>query len=172
MNVVMIVAVSEDGYITAGEDPNPSNWTSDEDRTFYQATLNKYNLYLMGHATYKKTKNTLPAHAYKIVMTHNASEQPSIPNTLFTNKSFTSILQSFSARHTEVLVIGGASIYNQLLNQQLIDEALVTVEPVLLHRGTKFMTNKNFYENYGFALVSKKILNQSDTTLYHYVLKK
>ncbi len=172
MKITIVAAISEDGYITRGTNPNPGDWTSPEDKEFYRSCLEKNNLYLMGSKTYSLAKNTLPAHAKKIVMSHNVSDQSKIPSVYFTDKSFLETIKKFSDNYNEMLVIGGASVYHQMLEQSLINEAYLTIEPVMHRSGVLFCTSKNYFENFGFELVSKKTLNSKGTVLKHYVLKK
>jgi dihydrofolate reductase len=172
MKTTIIAAISKDGFLTKGTNPNPGDWTSDEDKDFYKLTLEKNNLYLMGSKTYSFAKNKLPAHAHKIVMSHVANEQSELPNTYFSDKSFQEVINKFSDNYSQLLVLGGASIYHQMLNQNLVDEAFIIVEPIINHSGVLFYNSKNYFENLGFELVSKKTLNSTGTVLYHYVLKK
>jgi dihydrofolate reductase len=172
MKTTIVAAISKDGFLTKGSNPNPGDWTSDEDKDFYKSILEKNNLYLMGSKTFSFAKNTLPAHAQKIVMSHNANEQSKLPNTYFSDKSFQEVINKFSDGYSQLLVIGGANIYHQMLEQYLVDEAFITVEPIINHSGILFYNSKNYFENLGFELVSKKTLNSNGTVLNHYVLKK
>jgi len=172
MKITIVAAISEDGFLTKGTNPNPGDWTSAEDKGFYKSLLEKHNLYLMGSKTFSFAKNTLPSHAQKIVMSHNVSEQPNIPGVYYSDKSFEDVIAKFSDNYSQSLVIGGASIYHQMLEQNLVDEAYITIEPVINHTGVLFYNSKNYFENFGFELESKKTLNAKGTVLKHFVLKK
>lgn len=172
MHVVMIAAMSQDGFLTQGNDPSPMKWTSEEDKKFYHSMLQKNNLYILGSRTFKVIKNTLPNHAFKIVMAHNVSEQTKMPNVLFTDASFPSILQTFEANYSTILVLGGSSIYHQMLEQRLIDEIYLTVEPVQNGHGVQLATHQSYFEDFGFVLEDIKLLNAKGTKQKHYLLKK
>lgn len=171
MKVVMVAVVSEDGYITRGSDPNPWQWTSLEDKKLYVNQLHRNDLYLMGSNTYSIVRNNIPLNAHKIVMSHNPNEQPNTPGITFTNKSFKDIIAQYSS-HQEMLVLGGVSVFHQLLDQRLIDEAFITIEPIRHGRGVQLYTHKNYFEDMGFYLSERKQLNDEGTILKHYVLKK
>lgn len=172
MKIIMVAAISKDGFLTKGRNPNPGDWTSDEDKIFYRSLLAKHKLYLMGSKTYNLAKSTLPSHAQKIVMAHNISDLPKVPGVNYSDDSFLDTIHKFSDSHDELLVIGGASIYHQMLDQNLIDEAYITIEPIINHTGVLFYDSKNYFENQGFELASEKVLNSKGTVLKHYVLKK
>jgi len=172
MKIIMVAAISKDGFLTKGLTTNPGVWTSDEDKQFYKSLLAENNLYLAGCNTYWLAKNTLPAHAIKIVMCHNVSDQPKMPNVRFTDKSFVEVFDAFSAQHSQALVIGGASIYHQLLEQSLIDEVYLTIEPVIHKTGVRLCSSQYYFENFGFELINNQVLNDNGTILKHYVLKK
>ncbi len=172
MKCIAVAAISEDGFLTKGNNPNPGDWTSTEDKVHYHNLLHRNDVYLMGSRTYSVAKNNIPSNAHKIVMSHNVSEQPKTAGVTFTDKAFPDIFKDFENRTSQILVLGGASTFHQLLDQKLIDEAYITVEPVLNRTGVQLCTHKNYFEDLGFTLVEKKQLNPQGTTLNHYVLKK
>lgn len=172
MNLTMIAAISKDGFLTKGDNPNPGDWTSDEDKAHYHETLNLNNVYLMGVTTYDAAKGKLPPNAQKIVMTHNVSEQPKTANVTFTDKPFPEIIKQFENQTSHILVLGGGNVFHQLLDQKLIDEAYITVEPVVNKSGVMLRPYENYFEDLGFTLVNQKQLNENGTILKHYVLKK
>ncbi len=172
MRTIAVAAISVDGYLTKGTNPNPSSWTSEEDKNHYHNMLHRYDVYLMGSKTYQVAKNALPANAHKIVMSHNVSEQPKAAGVTFTDKSFRDILSSFEGKTSEILVLGGASVFHQLLEQKLIDEAYITIEPVRNGSGVQLSTHGHYFEDKGFTLSEEKQLNNKGTLLKHYILKK
>lgn len=167
MKCIMIAAVSEDGFLTKGDNPNPGDWTSDEDKIHYHNTLHRYETYLMGATTYRYAKKNLAESARKIVMSQTPEEQSKAPNTIFTNGSFRDVLSKY-AQQSDVLVLGGASVYHQMLDQKLIDDVYLTIEPLRNKTGVQLMTHNNYFEEQGFQLVDEHALNDRGTRLLHY----
>lgn len=171
MNCIIIAVVSEDGFLTKDVDQNPSSWSSTEDQKFYSETLNKYDLYLLGRTTYELAKNNLPETAHKIVLTNEFSDKIRTDLT-FTKDPLEDIIDNYSEQYDDLLVLGGASIYRQMLDKNLINEIYLTVEPVMNKSGVKFIENGNYLNNLGFKLAEATKLNTKGTVLKHYVLKK
>lgn len=167
----MIAVVSKDGFLTKGKDPNPSSWTSPEDMQFYRAMLQKFNLYLLGATTYTLAKNSLPKHAHKIVMSHKFDNDRADQKIDYTHNSFSDIINKYGSEYSSMLVLGGGSIYHQMIKEKLIDEAYISVEPVDNYNGVKLVENDRFFEDSGFVLTEEKPLNNSGTILKHYHLK-
>ncbi len=164
----MIAVVSKDGFLTRGDDPHPSSWASEEDRFHYLNMLRSHTLYLMGSRTYEFSKKSLPASAKKIVMSHKANEMPQTSNVHFSAAAFGDILKQYEGSHDTLLVLGGASIYHQMIDQGLINEIHLTVEPLLLHSGTRLFEHESYFAHHGFRLVEEKQLNENGTKLVIY----
>ena len=171
MNMVAVAVVSEDGFLTRGDGAMLSSWTSKEDKTFYRQKLNSHSLYLMGSKTYESAKRSLNTTAVKIVLTNTPNKYHPKPNTIFTSQPITNIFKNFSLEYSEMLVLGGGSIYQQMLEQKLIDEFYLTVEPVNNESGVRLFTNEKYLAENNLKLTNTKKLNRSGTLLKHYVRK-
>jgi len=53
MKIIMMAAISKDGFLTRGDEPNPSHWTSDEDKAHLQHMLAGHGLQVFGSKTYE-----------------------------------------------------------------------------------------------------------------------
>lgn len=136
----MVAATSKDGFLTKDNNPNPRGWTSVKDKALYRKLLAEYNLYLIGSTTYGYAKHSLPAPTHKIVMTsHRTIDE--IPRVTFSDQPFEKILHEVAKTYDQLLVLGGASIYHQMLTKGLIDEIYLTIEPVVHTTGVRLSEN-------------------------------
>jgi dihydrofolate reductase len=133
--VLLIVAETLNGKIAHGND-EPVRWTSKEDKELFIEVTKACGVVVMGRRTYETIGKPLPGRL-NIVLTRDPGVKEDMPGALeFVNQDPSELLALLGARGYErVAVIGGASVYSLFLAAGLVDEILVTIEPLLFGRG-------------------------------------
>lgn len=176
MKVTLIVATSSDGFISPADSVKlPSTtWTSEEDHDFFVKKTKEIGIMIMGRATYETIGRPLKGRI-SVVMTRDSEAQAEkarqklkmdwLPNNLrFSSKTPREILQALTVEgYEQVALCGGASLYQLFMDEGLVDEMLITVEPVKFNEGIKLFKDESVFEQ--FKLIDKQELNQAGTVV-------
>jgi len=194
---IAIAAITLDGKIAQG--PNHmSSWTSKEDKDFLHRMLDKCDVVLVGNNTYKTAIKPLSKRNC-IVLTraapllplgegaamHRAADEGSV---IYCNPQKSDIKKLIRDRkHKTVAILGGAQTYTFCLQNNLLDELYLTIEPIVfghgmdlfsvfpllplgegtpMQRGVDEGSKKS--KDYKFKLLSIKKLNKQGSLLLHY----
>ncbi len=147
MKTILYMAQSLNGYIA--KQNGDTAWIGSSDKAvFKQKTLAARNV-VMGRSTYEVmlSEGSFPLDGrLNVVMTREIKESDS-DNVLFTNKTPGEVLDYMREQQfAEVMVIGGGKIAKSFLEQNLIQEIFVTIEPILLGKGVSFIEHGEFME--------------------------
>lgn len=167
MKCIIVAAISKDGFLTKGDDPNVSSWTSEEDKKFFSDIRAKHKLFVFGKNTYLATRPLPTEGILRVVLTNNPDEYAveAVPNQLeFYNLTPRQFVEKYENLYNSCLVLGGGRVYEDFLNEGLIDQVFLTIEPVVFGSGVAF--NLQCLSN--MKLLSSKKLNDSGTILNHY----
>lgn len=183
-NYIAIAAITLDGRIAATS-RHPSDWTSIEDKKFLHQMLNGCDVILVGNNTYKTAKGPLSKRNC-IVFTSAVPSSPGkerMPegqersnryiyqkskNLLYINPAKTDIKKFIEQKnYKKIAILGGAQIYSYCLENNLLDELYLTIEPLVFGKGISLFESKKFI-TYSFKLSSFKKLNPQGTLLLHY----
>jgi len=160
------VAGSIDGKI-AKNSLSGSNWTSKEDRKFFQKSLKFYDAVIIGHNTFNTYKKSL-VKRNTIVLTSKASGFKTNGSVVFFNSKKENLRKFLANRkYKSVAILGGPSVYNFCLENKMLDELFVTIEPCVFTAGVPMFAGKLF-KKYDFSLESVKRLNKKGTILLKY----
>ncbi len=176
MKVFIIAAMSADGFIAQRTDQPSVNWTSPEDKKHYVEKTKRAGVMVMGRKTFdtigfplkdrlniiytRKTKKQI-AQQYDI-----KSGQPSLDRLRVTAQKPGDLIKQLEEEGFEQLAVcGGASIYRQFLEAGVVDQLLLTIEPVLFGQGVSLFDQS--LEKI-LNLVSSKQINQQGTLLLTY----
>ncbi len=146
--VIVYIACSLDGFIAK---PNDNlDFLSIVEREGedygYAEFMQTIGTVIQGRRTYDWIMNAVPQypHADKEVYIITRNPRPSIGNTHFYTQPVQLLIEklksepvSFDEPCKHIFVDGGAQIVNLLLNQQLVDELIVSIVPTLLGSGTR-----------------------------------
>lgn len=156
------VATSIDGKI-ARSGQSGIDWTSKEDSDFYQKSLTKFDVVIVGSNTYKLASRR--NWKSSIVLTSKVNSLPKESKTIFLNPAKTNIKKLIKAKNfKKVAIIGGGKVYNFCLKNKMIDELFVTIEPYVFTTGIA-MFSGNVFKKYKFSLESIKKLNRNTLLL-------
>jgi dihydrofolate reductase len=176
MTIIMVVAISLDGFITSDSSPGVYSWTSAEDKQFFTEIKSKHRLFIMGRLTYESASIKPEPGILRIVMTKNPDmyrDKEVVDQLEFTDMSVTEIVQKYQKLYDSCLVLGGSEIYEEFINNNLVDEIYLTVEPIVHKSGTPMLkSGKKISDVTQDVIPDLVTLNSVGTILEHYVLKK
>ena len=157
------VVASIDGRISLDARKVP-DWTSREDWNFLQRSLAKADAVVVGRYTYVTVADRLRKRNTFVLSTR--------PKTLlrrgrvtFVNPAAVDLRQLLKDYRT-VAVVGGAMVYQYMIEHKLLDELWVTIEPLVFGRGQPMVINGT--KTTRLRLRSVKKLNRSGTLLLQY----
>jgi len=143
--VVMFSVSSINGLITFQNNPDIYDWTSIEDSDLFLNAIEKSDAIIMGSKTYESNKSKIklnPKHP-RFVLTKNPDKYltESVKGQLnFTNQSPTEIINSLKDNCRIILVVGGGEINSLFLENKLVDELHLTIEPLIFGSGKNLIS--------------------------------
>src|SRR5690606_24227716 len=145
-----------------GEDYGYTEFTADIDTIILGRKTYDYVLKEIGSSHYDNGQRDV----YVITKT----ERPSIGRTTFYSGNLTDLVQRLKSENGKnIYCDGGAEIINELLKQDLIDEFVISVIPILLGNGTRLFKDNRPEQQLEF--VSTKSFDTGLTQL-HYKRKR
>ena len=163
---IAFVAASVDGRISLSSKTLP-HWTSKEDWEFFQNSLSRIDAVIIGRNTYQSVAGRLRK--------RNTFVLSSRPKTLTRRGTVTFVnptkvnLPKLLEKYKSVAVLGGGAVYRFMLENKLLDEIFVTIEPLIFGRGKEMFVGGA--RTTRVSLLSVKRLNRTGTLLLHYQIK-
>lgn len=172
----IFIATSLDGYIAKpNDDLSFLKIVEKEGEDYgYAAFTSTIDTIILGRKTYDWVLREIGTSHYdngeRNVYVITRTERPSVGKTKFYTGSLTELmLQLKSEKGKNIYCDGGAEIINELLKNDLVDEFIISVIPVLLGNGTRLF--KDGRPEQQLELVSTKTFDTGLTQL-HYKRKK
>jgi dihydrofolate reductase len=169
MKVELVAVSTLDGFIAR---PNGSiDWASPEDHAWFTSYARKVGVMVTGRKTFEVAlKRGLLPLKQRVVMTHEPGKFDPQPNTIFTDKSPHEVLQLIAdGGHDHVIIAGGSQIYGKFLEENLVDEVRLTIEPVAIGEGIPLFAHA--HKEHRFKLLETKSLNDSTIQFHYQVIK-
>jgi dihydrofolate reductase len=171
MKTIGIVATSLDGYITK-HDSEGATFTSEADQKYFREVLKTFDCSVVGATTFEASKDAILKWSYdgrlRVIWTRNPEKyaQYQQESSLeFSSNSLKSILENLQQRDKRhCAILGGTSVYTECLQQGLMDELWLTLEPLVFGSGKKLAEG---ILDVGLELVSLEHLSK-DTILLKY----
>ena len=175
MKTILIFVSSLDGKVTKWGEPNVRLWSSHQDQDYYKKVWSESRLIVMGSATFNAdTFNPSPGHQILVMTSHpDRYKSLEIPGQMeFTNETPVELSSRFAIKGLpQMLVVGGPHIATSFLQEQLIDELWLTIEPKIFGMGGNFATDTKLDIN--LRLIQSEKVNDQGTLITKYaVLKK
>ncbi len=161
-----MVASSIDGRI-AKDSRSFATWTSKEDWHFFQDFLSKTDAVIVGHNTYRVAKERLDKRN-TIVFSSKYNKIKEVGSVTFLNPvkvNFKEFVQQKGFK--KIAILGGPKVYNYFLENKMLNELFVTIEPIIFTNGVPMFQGDKF-KKYELNLISVKKLNQKGTLLLKY----
>jgi dihydrofolate reductase len=175
MRIILVFVSTLDGKITKWGDPKVSAWTSGDDKKYFRKTWNDAKLIVMGSNTYLAEKLGTIKDQLIVVMTRLPSRyrDKEVKGSLeFSDESPSRLAARFEKANIETMVVvGGAHIATSFLEEGLIDEIWLTIEPRVFGKGGGFVIEKEL--DISLQLISCRQVNPEGTLITRYrVVKK
>ncbi len=145
VEIIAIVAISLDGYITEGDKPATA-FTSRADKVWFSKVQEAFSAHVMGSVAFEAERELITKAARKnssklrVVLTRSPEKYRSLtmPDRLeFTDETPAEVLRRIEASgHERVAILGGGQIYSLFLGEKLVDELWVTLEAKVFGSGT------------------------------------
>ncbi len=162
---VAIAASTIDGKIALGAD-HFSDWTSPEDKDFLHEMLDQSDVVVVGNNTYKTAIEPLSKRNC-IVLTSSVATSERKSDKLLLWNPVTTTFEAVAGNYKTAALLGGTQAYTYFLENDLLDELYLTIEPLVFGRGLPlFETKENKLTQ--FKLASTKQLNDKGSLLLHY----
>lgn len=165
MKIIAIAAMSINGKINH-QSNNFTNWTCPEDKHFLRKLLNKCDVIIVGNNTYKSTQKILSKRNCIVLTSSSKKTYRDSKKTVYFNPRKTKLLDLMS-RCKLAIILGGTQTYTYCLENSLIDELYITVEPLVFGQGLNIFDSKKAKIT-RFHLISISRLNDSGSILLHY----
>jgi len=167
MKVILLMALTLDGKIGRAND-HLVDWTSPADKQLFRSQTKKSGVLIMGNKTYQTIGRPLPGRL-NVVMTGNPENYKNQEDLIFTKKTPSEILLELSQKNYQEVVLGGGAVINTLWAKEgLIDEIMLTINPVIFGTGLNL-----FSEELDFKLELKDFKKiDEETLLVHYKVLK
>jgi dihydrofolate reductase len=174
---IAIAAVTIDGKIAAHKN-HMSDWTSKEDKTFMRALLDKCDVVIVGNNTYRTAIKPLSKRNC-IVFSKSEGRMNRKPasarasrdgseHLMYINPAKTDVKNLIAKlKYRKVAILGGAQTYSYCLENNLLDEIYLTIEPLVFGKGINLFESKKML-NKKFKLMSIKRLNRRGSLLLKY----
>lgn len=135
MTVILLAATSTDGFIAQDPGQNSFDWTSKEDKQFFISKTKEVGTVIMGRKTFETFGK--PLKGRRLVILTSKPDQQKVEGVEFTSEAPRDLLARLEKEGvTGVVIAGGGEIYARFLNDGLVNDVLLTVEPVTFGSGT------------------------------------
>jgi len=174
MNIILVMVITADGKTTKWTESAVHDWSSHEDKKHFQLLKSRHRLIVMGRKTYEASKSeiVLSTDTLRIVMTQRPSDfsRDAVDGQLeFTDEPVATLIKRLEAKGYEtMLLVGGSRLNTEFLNNKLINECYLTIEPRFFGSGNNLFANTK--ANVSLELMELRQLNHQGTLMVHYRL--
>ena len=170
--VALFIATSLDGYIAQpNDDLSFLKLVEKEGEDYgYAEFTATIDTIILGRKTYdwvlREIGNSHYDNGVRDVYVITRTEKPSVGRTTFYTGSLTELVEQLKSKNGKnIYCDGGAEIVNELLKNNLIDELIISVIPVLLGNGTRLF--KDGRPEQKLKLVTTKTFDTGLTQLHY-----
>lgn len=168
MHVFILASITADGFIGRDDQHTSLDWTSPEDKRHFVATTKAAGVMVMGSKTFATIGRGLPGRKTYVYTSQpdklhgmEGVEPVSIPPA--------ELLQKLQTEgYEQVAVCGGASIYSLFLEAGVVDELVLTVEPLVFGKGLSLLAQRT---DVRLRLTASQPLNDN-TLLLRYAVSR
>jgi len=141
MKVTLLMAMTLDGKIGKSADHFP-DWTGKTDKKRFVDITKRAGVLIMGSKTFDTIGTPLPDRQ-NIVLTRNKNRVSRWDNLVFTDSRPGEILDNLEKEgFTEAILAGGAIVNSLFAEENLIDEIVVTISPMIFGYGPSLFIEK------------------------------
>lgn len=168
MNVTALIAISADGFIATAGDASSLEWTSGEDKKFFVQKTKEIGTMIMGRKTWETIGQPLMGRKIIVITSHPDRWLPIKDMVEFTNEQPVDLIARLEMEDElqDIVLAGGAKLYNQFFRQGLVNDVFLTQESAVLGDGVPLELDKEEWD-----LVDTQVLSES-TSVLHYRVEK
>lgn len=165
-----MMVITTDGFIAKNAGQPSIEWTSNADKELFVEKTKQAGVIIMGNSTYKTINRPLPGRLIK-VLTRIPEQFTNIEGQIeYTNKQPQELLKELEDKgFTEAILAGGTQVNSLFLDQGLVDELLITIEPILFGGGLNLFKDLNL--NIKLELLEYKDLGSNVINLKYKIIK-
>jgi dihydrofolate reductase len=168
--LILYIATSLDGYIAQANDNLDFLSLVEKEGEDYGYTdfVKTVDTVIIGRKTYEKVVSMGfgNPHPYKKTFVITRRNQPDIENITFFSGNLSLLVSKLKSENGKnIYCDGGAEIVNELLKQNLIDEFIISLIPILLGGGTKLF--KDSYNEQKLTLLAVKHFEKGLVQLHY-----
>lgn len=170
--ISIFIAMSLDGYIAKpNDDLSFLNLVEKEGEDYgYAEFTDSIDTLIVGRKTYEYVLNNIGSSHYdngnRDVYVITGTERPNLGRTVFYTGDLTKLIERLKSENgKDIYCDGGAEVINELLKQDLIDEFVISVIPILLGNGTKLF--KDGRPEQTLKLITAKTFETGLTQLHY-----
>jgi dihydrofolate reductase len=170
MKVVLVFVSTLNGKITRGDNPEVRIWSSKNDQDYYRGIWATAKLIVMGSSTYDLNMITPALGRLVVVMTRRPEDykDKEVSGQMeFTSKSPQELVLFYRDSGFDLMtVVGGPKVATSFLNQSLVDELWLTIEPRLFGKGLNLVADDNI--DVQLKMLSCERVNDNGTLITKY----
>ena len=170
--ISLFIAMSLDGYIAKrNDDLSFLKLVEKEGEDYgYKEFTSKIDTIIIGRKTYEYVlKEIGPSHydnGKRDIYVITRTDRPKVGRTTFYSGNIAELVKRLkSEKGKNIYCDGGAEVINELLKQNLIDEFIISVIPVLLGKGTRLFKDERPEQTLEF--IKAKTFETGLTQLYY-----
>lgn len=169
MKVILLAAVTADGFIGKTDDHLSTRWTSKEDTKFFIKLSKEIGNLVLGSKTFLTFNQKIKGRKFYVYSRKSEIANEYNNDIEVVNEDPQDLVDRLSDVGMEKLMIaGGSSIYTQFIKAGVVDELYLTVEPIVFGDGIKL-----FNEEIEVKLDLLEVIDLSDQIrVFHYKVKK
>ena len=135
MTVILLAALTADGYIARSSTDLSTRWTSREDARFFSQMTKKAGAVIMGSTTFETLNKPLSDRKIFVLSNQAQYDFDQEQVTVLAGQPAAVLARVQEEGFTTVVIAGGSQVYTQFMLAGLVDELYVTTEPVLFGAG-------------------------------------
>lgn len=170
MKVTLYMAISIDGFVATKD--GGSDWVSEVDGEHFMNEIAAKGCIVVGNTTFYQFLHDLyPVEKItNIVMSTSKKSDANMPdNVLFAANAEQALQLAEANGRNEVLLIGGGHTNGAFLEQNLIDEIILSVHPLILGKGIKLF--EQFEKQIDLELIRTESMDDGLVKIVYRVIK-
>jgi len=166
MKAFILAAITADGYIARNSHQLSTTWTTPTDKRLFVQLTKEAGVMVMGANSFATIGKGLPGRR-TIVYSHHQPAAP-IPGVEFTAEEPKRLLDRLEAEGFDAVAIcGGLQVNNMFLQNQLITDLHVTIQPKLFGTGVRLF---DLLTNANLKLEDSQIAEDGTVALHYHVI--
>ena len=168
MKLTLLMAQTLDGKIAKSRDHFP-DWTEKADKKLFVKVTKESGVMIMGRTTFETLPGKLPGRLH-VILSRKAGDWDEVEeNVVFTSQNPAKILEKLASLGFDNPILAGGTTINTLFaKENLIDEMIITVSPLIFGDGMGIFSREIQME---LELLKVEPLGEDSATFYYQVKK-